>query len=147
MREKPGPDVAVRAISPVREAPMQAQIDAISSSICRKTPPILGSSWAMVSMISELGVMGYRQRTARRHPVHPAHKPYCPAPAGYCGPPSPAGYGYGARVPSSTHPEEIRTTWRSKEHWLVRPQVLPLSAEELPQHDLCSRSPKLHHRA
>src|SRR5660397_125454 len=59
MREKPGPDVAVRAISPVREAPMQAQIDAISSSICRKTPPILGSSWAMVSMISELGVMGY----------------------------------------------------------------------------------------
>ena len=37
---------------------MQAQMEAISSSICRKTPPTRGSSSAMVSMISELGVMG-----------------------------------------------------------------------------------------
>ena len=58
MSEKPGPDVAVMATSPVSDAPMQAQIEAISSSICRKTPPSMGSSRAMVSMISELGVMG-----------------------------------------------------------------------------------------
>src|SRR5680860_1607979 len=79
MREKPGPDVAVRAISPVREAPMQAQIDAISSSICRKTPPILGSSWAMVSMISELGVMGYPAKN--RTPASSA--PSAQAPVSY----------------------------------------------------------------
>src|SRR5660398_236394 len=146
MREKPGPDVAVRAISPVREAPMQAQIDAISSSICRKTPPILGSSWAMVSMISELGVMGYPAKNRTPASSAPSAQALLPCTSRLLRSTFSAGYGYGARVPCSTHPEEIRTTWRSKEHWLVRPQVLPLSAEELPQHDLCSRSPKLHHR-
>ena len=43
---------------PASDDPMQAQMDAISSSICTNTPPTRGSSYAMASMISELGVMG-----------------------------------------------------------------------------------------
>ena len=43
------------ASSPVSAAPMQAQIEPISSSIWTKTPPSWGSSSAMASMISELG--------------------------------------------------------------------------------------------
>ena len=58
IREKPGPDVAVIASSPVSAAPMQAQMEAISSSIWMKTPPTCGSSHAIASMISELGEMG-----------------------------------------------------------------------------------------
>jgi hypothetical protein len=58
MSEKPGPDVAVIASSPVSDAPMQAQIDPISSSICTNTPFERGSSYAMASMISELGEIG-----------------------------------------------------------------------------------------
>jgi hypothetical protein len=44
MREKPGPEVAVMASSPVSAAPMHAQIEAISSSIWTNTPPTRGSS-------------------------------------------------------------------------------------------------------
>ena len=44
MSEKPGPEVAVIPSLPESDAPMQAQMDAISSSICTKTPPTRGSS-------------------------------------------------------------------------------------------------------
>ena len=37
---------------------MQAQMEAISSSIWMNVPPTRGNSYAMASMISELGVMG-----------------------------------------------------------------------------------------
>jgi len=46
------------ATSPVSAAPMQAQMDAISSSIWTNTPPARGNSKAIASMISELGVIG-----------------------------------------------------------------------------------------
>ncbi len=58
INENPGPEVAVMANLPVSDAPMQAQIEPISSSICMNTPPERGSSSAIVSIISELGVMG-----------------------------------------------------------------------------------------
>ena len=58
MSEKPGPEVAVMPSRPASDDPMQAQMDAISSSICMNTPPTRGSSYDMASMISELGVMG-----------------------------------------------------------------------------------------
>ena len=58
MREKPGPLVAVKALTPARDAPITAPRLAISSSIWMKVPPFRGSSRAMNSMISVLGVIG-----------------------------------------------------------------------------------------
>ena len=45
MSEKPGPEVAVMPSRPASDDPMQAQMDAISSSICMNTPPTRGSSY------------------------------------------------------------------------------------------------------
>ena len=58
LRLKPGPDVAVSALAPAREAPMMAPIAAISSSIWMNLPPIFGSLRTRYSAISEEGVMG-----------------------------------------------------------------------------------------
>ncbi len=43
IREKPGPLVAVIALTPASEAPTTAPIEAISSSIWIKVPPRAGS--------------------------------------------------------------------------------------------------------
>jgi len=51
--------VAVILFTPVREAPITAPKLAISSSIWIKTPPASGSSFAIISIISVAGVMGY----------------------------------------------------------------------------------------
>jgi len=58
MREKPGPLVAVMALRPPTDAPMTAAMLAISSSIWINLPPSRGSSRAIVSAISDDGVMG-----------------------------------------------------------------------------------------
>jgi len=63
--ENPGPDVAVNGQLSRQGSPIHAQMDPISSSICRNTRH-LGNSTAMASMISELGVMDIRRRTGRR---------------------------------------------------------------------------------
>jgi hypothetical protein len=55
---KPGPEVAVIALAPVHEAPMTAEIEAISSSIWIKTPLTALSRTAILSIISLEGVMG-----------------------------------------------------------------------------------------
>ncbi len=56
--EKPGPDVAVAALSPPSDAPMTAAIEAISSSIWMKMPPTSGSLPDSASATSDDGVMG-----------------------------------------------------------------------------------------
>ncbi len=58
LSEKPGPEVAVRALQPASDPPITAAIAAISSSICRKTPPICGSRLARYSATSVDGVIG-----------------------------------------------------------------------------------------
>jgi len=58
LSEKPGPEVAVRALLPASEPPITAAIAAISSSICRKAPPICGRRLAMNSATSVDGVIG-----------------------------------------------------------------------------------------
>ena len=58
MSEKPGPLVAVIALTPPNEAPITAASEPISSSIWMKTPPTRGSSRDIVSAISEDGVIG-----------------------------------------------------------------------------------------
>jgi len=44
---------------PPHEAPMTHEIAPISSSICKNVPSNFGSLAAMISAISEAGVMGY----------------------------------------------------------------------------------------
>ena len=56
--EKPGPLVAVMALTPASEAPMTAPMEAISSSIWMKVPPTAGRRQDMTSLISVAGVMG-----------------------------------------------------------------------------------------
>jgi hypothetical protein len=58
IRENPGPLVAVMTLRPVSEAPMIAQIEAISSSIWMNLPPDLGSRDAKCSATSVDGVIG-----------------------------------------------------------------------------------------
>jgi hypothetical protein len=58
MRLKPGPDVAVIDRAPPHEAPITADIAPISSSIWRCVPPTLGRFSAIISAISEAGVIG-----------------------------------------------------------------------------------------
>jgi hypothetical protein len=58
IREKPGPLVAVIALSPPSDAPITAPRLAISSSIWMKTPPAFGMARDICSMISVAGVMG-----------------------------------------------------------------------------------------
>jgi hypothetical protein len=58
MRLKPGPDVAVTAIAPASPAPAAAWIDPISSSICMKAPPRLGTMIEARVAISDAGVIG-----------------------------------------------------------------------------------------
>jgi hypothetical protein len=58
MRENPGPLVAVIALFPVREAPMIAAIEEISSSIWMKRWPRSGSRLLRYSAISDDGVIG-----------------------------------------------------------------------------------------
>ena len=57
--ENPGPLVAVITFCPVNDAPMIAQIEAISSSICMNFPPFRGRRAAINSAISVEGVIGY----------------------------------------------------------------------------------------
>ena len=59
IREKPGPLVAVKALTPAAEAPMMAAILANSSSICMYVPPSFGSSREQIAAISDEGVIGY----------------------------------------------------------------------------------------
>ena len=56
--EKPGPEVAVMALTPVTDAPMTAAMLASSSSICMNLPPYLGKSFAQPSAICVEGVIG-----------------------------------------------------------------------------------------
>jgi hypothetical protein len=58
INEKPGPDVAVSALTPASDAPMTALIEAISSSICMKWPPTWGMRRDSTSAISVDGVIG-----------------------------------------------------------------------------------------
>ena len=58
IRLKPGPEVAVSALMPAREAPQTAAMEAISSSIWMKVPPTSGRRAAEPSAISVDGVMG-----------------------------------------------------------------------------------------
>ena len=58
MSEKPGPEVAVIALTPAYEAPSTVPSAEISSSVCTTKPPSLGSSFAKNSMMSVAGVMG-----------------------------------------------------------------------------------------
>src|SRR4030042_3132544 len=57
--EKPGPLVPVNTFFPVTDAPMIAQIEAISSSICMNFPPFRGRRTDISSAISVEGVIGY----------------------------------------------------------------------------------------
>jgi hypothetical protein len=59
--------VAVIAFLPASDAPMIAPTEAISSSICKMTPPLSGSLRARYSATSVEGVMGYPAKN-----VHPA---------------------------------------------------------------------------
>jgi hypothetical protein len=63
----PGPEVAVQVFAPPQAAPRIVQMEAISSSICRKTPRTLGRSRDINSVISEAGVIGYPAK--KRHPA------------------------------------------------------------------------------
>ena len=56
--DRPGPDVAVMAFTPANEAPRQAIIEAISSSICTNVPSTSGRRLDISSATSEEGVMG-----------------------------------------------------------------------------------------
>ena len=58
IREKPGPLVAVMTLCPVRDAPMMAPMDAISSSIWINLPPFWGRRTDSCSATSVEGVMG-----------------------------------------------------------------------------------------
>ena len=58
MRQKPGPEVAVSALAPAREAPLTAAMLAISSSIWMNVPPTCGRRRASTSAISVDGVIG-----------------------------------------------------------------------------------------
>ncbi len=58
IRLKPGPEVAVIDLTPPQLAPIIEQMEAISSSICRKVPPKVGSLSAILSAISLAGVIG-----------------------------------------------------------------------------------------
>ncbi len=58
MREKPGPDVALIALTPAREAPTRAAMLASSSSIWMKMAPTAGIRRASLSAVSVEGVIG-----------------------------------------------------------------------------------------
>jgi hypothetical protein len=57
-RENPGPLVAVMLLTPARDAPITAPMEAISSSIWIKVPPRAGRRQLIISLISVAGVMG-----------------------------------------------------------------------------------------
>ncbi len=67
IRLKPGPDVAVMALTPVQLAPITDANDAISSSIWSIIPPTCGRCTAKCSAISLAGVIGYPAKN--RHPA------------------------------------------------------------------------------
>jgi hypothetical protein len=58
IREKPGPEVTVKALAPPHTAPWMAMEAASSSSIWMKTPPTVGMRAANRSTTSVEGVMG-----------------------------------------------------------------------------------------
>ena len=58
LRETPGPDVAVIAFLPAKEAPSAAPIPAISSSACRRAPPYFQISRLKNCITSVDGVIG-----------------------------------------------------------------------------------------
>ena len=57
IREKPGPDVAVMAFAPAREAPHRAAMEASSSSIWMNSPPTSGIRRLILWGTSDEGVM------------------------------------------------------------------------------------------
>jgi len=58
IKENPGPEVAVIALSPATDAPIIALILASSSSIWIKTPPTFGRRYDILSARSVEGVIG-----------------------------------------------------------------------------------------
>ena len=58
LSEMPGPEEPVTATRPPQLAPMAIETAAISSSVCMKEPPYLGSSLRSNSIMSDQGVMG-----------------------------------------------------------------------------------------
>src|SRR6266568_99459 len=78
MREKPGPDVTVKALAPPQTAPWMAMEAASSSSIWMKMPPTVGILHAKRSTTSVDGVMGYpaaNRAPAARVPSQQAWSP------------------------------------------------------------------------
>jgi hypothetical protein len=58
MRLKPGPEVMVIAFAPAHDAPMQEQMEAISSSICMNAAPTSPNLTDSLSSVSVAGVIG-----------------------------------------------------------------------------------------
>ncbi len=59
IREKPGPLVAVITLRPVKDAPIMAHMEEISSSIWMNVPSTFGSLSDRISATSVEGVIGY----------------------------------------------------------------------------------------
>src|SRR5271167_1978568 len=59
IREKPGPEVTVKALAPAQTPPWRAMEAASSSSIWINAPPTVGTRAANRSTTSVEGVMGY----------------------------------------------------------------------------------------
>src|ERR1019366_10811524 len=78
MREKPGPEVTVKALAPPQTAPWMVIEAASSSSIWMKMPPTVGIREAKRSTTSADGVMGYpaaNRAPAARVPSQQAWSP------------------------------------------------------------------------
>ncbi len=84
IREKPGPEVTVITFFPPQAAPINAAIEAISSSICIKTPPTDGIRSENRSAVSVEGVMGYPAKN--RHPAAKAPSARAKSPSKKCAP-------------------------------------------------------------
>src|SRR5208283_5786048 len=78
LRENPGPLVAVMALTPPIEAPITAAIEAISSSICTKTPSTSGKWRASRSAISDDGVIGYPAKNRQPAAIAPKAQAWLP---------------------------------------------------------------------
>ena len=73
IKENPGPLVAVIALSPVKEAPVMAHMEEISSSICMNLPPrsaIIGrlhSAWQNISGVEQISRITLHYLNGRLH--------------------------------------------------------------------------------
>src|ERR1700685_1602586 len=78
IKEKPGPEVTVKAFAPPQTAPCRVIEAASSSSIWMKQPPTVGTRCAKRSTTSVEGVMGYpgaKRAPAARAPSQQAWSP------------------------------------------------------------------------